>query len=498
MLQILLAFLAISIVSVTGYGLMEQLSLQQIMMDQRENARRLDVAADAVAGRLISVAGEPGVFAPAPSLASTGWSALPTELGGIKATVDGIPFLYCPIAPRTPAAGSGSVKSPDGSSYGIEVKGGAVVGSELGNSIALSGVLGSAYHPLALIIAAGRGVQTPPKCTDVQERNGRPFVTGGLVKVVSRPGDVQGQGTIAASSSEIYVSPSGGGNGTQSDPASIDDALKQWVNNHPSSMTIHVIGNVTVQNAGVWSAFAGSFSNSASRLTIDGADASITAPAGPLGVSANFSMSGGTGGLTLLGPTLVVNQGDEFSTQGSVVLSAVSASGTGESGLYVQQGGRLNVSNGVLRVAGANSGVESSGDVAITSGTIFGSGAWSLALTNGGRLLASSASIGDPSGRNGTAGLAVAGAWSVSSDAASRVIAGGSGTCWSTLDASDTTFSYSANGAGARSPVLADPSPPAMTDANDPAQVEAYQAYRRDVDARQRARQTNHSNFQCI
>lgn len=492
MLQILLAFLAISIVSVTGYGLIEQLSLQQIMVDQRENMRRLDVAADAVQGRLVTMPGVEGVFAPAPLNQSTGWSYMPAGLGGINATVDGTPFVYCPVAP---VAGNNNVqvKSPGGSSYGVEVKSGVVVGSDYGNVAGSAFKAGlTAYRPVAFIIAASRGSQTPPSCTDIGERNGRPFVSGGLVKIVSRPAGAVGPGTIAASSSDIYVATGSNGSGRLNDPASIEDALLQWSNLRPSAMTIHLVGDVAVGNVDVWNRFASTLGASASRLAIDGAGHSITAPGGQIRSSGVLSMSS----LGLNGPTLVVDSGDVLNIQGDVVLQPSTAG----SGLYVQQGGRLNVANGTLRIGGAaQNGVEASGDVVVNAGAIAsGSGTqWSLGLAGGSRLWSTGSVIGDASSRNGQAAIVVSGTSSVTSDAASRVVASSGNVCWSTLNADDATFSQSSNGAGARSSVNPDPANPGLSDPEDPALVEQYQAYRRTVDANQHARQTNHSNFIC-
>lgn len=498
MLQILLAFLAISIVSVTGYGLVEQLSLQQIMVDQRENARRLDVAAEAISGRLVTFPGREGVFAPAPLNQANGWSYMPAGVGGINATVDGVPFSYCPVSSET-ANANFQVKPSGGDAYGVEVRGGVVVGSQLGTTLPLGAGMG-AYRPVAYIVAANRGAEAPPSCLNVRERGGRPFVEGGLVKVVSRPEGAQGIGTVAASASDIYVSASGTGNGrVMGNATTLDDALRQWVRFRPSTMTIHIIdgSNVSVGDATLWSSFVGALAGSPSRLVIEGNNVSIAAPAGQVGIPANLSLSGGAGGLSLAGPTLVVQQGDELNTRGNVAL----APAQGGSGVYVQQGGRLNVSNGVLRVGGsAVNGVESSGDVALTSGAIAAPGkTWSLGLSNGGRLWASdSSTIGDTSARNQQTGLAVAGTWSVSSDSSSRVAAAAGGSCWAPMNAADATFSYSANGIGSSSAVLPDPIYPGTIDPSNQQEVEAYQAYRREIDGRQRARQTNHSNFTCI
>ncbi len=486
MLQILLAFLAISIVSITGYGLVEQLSLQQIMVDQRENARRLDVAADAIAGNLVAVPGLDGVFAPAPNNPSSSWSRLPTTVGGINSTVAGIPFLYCPLG-----AGAGTpnatVNFADSSSYDIEVKADVVVASNLAIHADLVD-----FKPVAFIIAAGRDQAAPPSCEDIEVRGGRPFVSGGLVKVVSRPSGALGEGSLASSTTDFYVHASGTGSGRANSPTSINDALAHWAKFRPSSMTIHLTSNVTASDP-VWTQFASQLASSPSRLTIEGNGFTFSAPAGAAGSPATLSLTN----VSMAGPTFVVNQGDEVNVKGTVTL----APSSGGSGMLVEQGGRLNIANGALLIGGsATNGVESAGDVIISNAVIAaGSGRdWSLGLSDGGRLWSKAGIIGSSSTRTNMGGLAVAGAWSVTSDGASQVAAGNNGSCWQALSANDATFAHSLNGIGAVSSVTSDPVNPGLADPSDPAQVEAYQQYRREVDERQRARQTNHSNFICV
>lgn len=485
MLQILLAFLAISIVSITGYGLVEQLSLQQIMVDQRENARRLDVAADAIAGNLVAVPGLDGVYAPAPDNSSD-WSRLPASAGGINSTVAGIPFLYCPLSSVAGTPNS-AVNFADSSSYDIEVKAGVVVGSNLTINAAIAD-----FKPVAFIIAAGRDQAAPPSCGNIELRGGRPFVSGGLVKVVSRPSGALGEGSLATSTTDFYVHASGSGSGRMGTPTSIDDALAHWTKFRPSSMTIHLTSDVTASNA-AWAAFASQLASSPSRLTIEGNGFTFSAPSGAVGSPATLSLTN----VSMAGPTFVVNQGDEVNVQGTVTL----APSTGGSGMLVEQGGRLNIANGALLIGGsATNGVEAAGDVIISNAAIAaGSGRdWSLGLSDGGRLWSKAGVIGSSSSRTNLGGLAVAGAWSVTSDAASQVAAGLNGSCWQALSANDATFTHSLNGVGAVSSVTSDPANPGLADPSDPAQVEAYQQYRREVDERQRARQTNHSNFTCV
>jgi hypothetical protein len=301
---------------------------------------------------------------------------------------------------------------------------------------------------------------------------------------------------VSASASEIYVAPDGDGDGRQAgNAASIDDALRQWVNGKPAVMTIHFVGGagaaITVRDAGLWNAFAASLRASSSRLVIDGGNATLVAPVSQVGVPATMSLSA----VGIVGPTLVVEQGDEMNIEGNVVLQP----GGGGSGLFVRQGGRLNVNGGTLRIAGsAENGVEAAGDVTITNGAVAGPGNWSMALANGGRLQATGSTIGDASARNAQSGLVVAGTWSVTSDANSRVAAATSGSCWAAADGSDPTFAYSSNGPGQSSAVKAPPANPGQADLTNPAEMAEYDAYRNEVNLRQRALQTNHSNFTCI
>ncbi len=491
MLQILLAFLAISIVSITGYGLVEQLSLQQIMVDQRENARRLDVAADAIAGNLVAVPGLDGVFAPEPFNPSSSWSRLPSAVGGINSTVAGVPFLYCPLGAGA-GTPNGAVNFADSSSYDIEVKAGVVVASNLAIDADLVD-----FKPVAFIIAAGRDQVAPPSCEDIEVRSGRPFVSGGLVKVVSRPSGALGEGSLATSTTDFYVHSSGTGKGRSADlsspngPTSINDALTHWTKFRPSSMTIHLTSNVTATDP-IWTAFIGQLASSPSRLTIEGNGFTLSAPGGAAGSPATLSLTN----VSVVGPTFVVSQGDEVNAQGTVSL----APSSGGSGMVVEQGGRLNIANGALLIGGsATNGVEAAGDVIISNAAIAaGSGRdWSLALSGGGRLWSRTGVIGSSASRTNMGGLVVDGAWSVNSEN-SEVAAGNNGLCWQALSANDATFSHSANGVGSASFVTSDPANPGLTDPSDPAQVEAYQQYRREVDERQRARQTNHSNFICV
>lgn len=489
MLQILLAFLAISIISTAGYGLVEQLSLQQIMTDQRENIRRLDVAADAIQARLVTMPGVEGVFAPAPVTTSSGWSYMPAGLGGINTNVDGVQFQYCPYAPAN-GTSNAQVRYADGTTYGIQVKSGVVVSSDFG---ALPAGM-SAYRPVAFIIAANKGVPSPPKCSDIRERVGRPYVQGGLVKVISSPVNTSSSvGTIASSTSDLYVSDSGNGSGRQNDPASLDDALLQWAEFKPAQMTIHLTGNATA-TASVWSRFALAMAASSGRLTIDGAGFSISAPTGQVEVSGVLSLLN----VGVSGPTFIVTEGRTMNTRGDVLLQP----GLGESGLYVMTGGRLNVTGGALVIGGsAENGVEASGDVVMSAAAIAGNGkTWSLGIGRGGRLWSTNSRIGNTAARNTQSGLVVSGTTSIVSDAGSSVVAASSGNCWISTSANDATYSSAtnANGQGSSSAVYPNPVDPGLADPSDPAQVAAYQAYRAAVDARLRARQTNNSNFTCL
>lgn len=323
MLQILLAFLAISIVSVTGYGLMEQLSLQQIMLDQRENARRLDVAAEAIQSSIVGMgASGTGAFAPQPVLVA-GFSQMPASIGGINRSVGNVPFRYCPVVvgangaaflqgSATPGA---SIALRNGS-YSFQVNGSGLV---TGASLSIPADV-AAFHPVAFIISAGRGDSAPPFCDEVVIANGRPRVPGGLVRIVSQPSSTDVAGASGRAIANLYVANGASGTGrSPNDPTSIQNAFRYWSESRPSSLTIHVSGAVSA-STGDWNALGNALAGNGGSLAIvgDAANSGISgAPSQPLVVPAELSLRN----ILLPGVALRLESQSSLSLNGSIELA---------------------------------------------------------------------------------------------------------------------------------------------------------------------------------
>lgn len=487
MLQILLAFLAISIVSVTGYNLVEQLTLQTAMQDQRENFRRLDVAAEALSAKLGHLPNREGYFAPLPEM-SGAWSRMPSGIGAINVTVENVPFLYCPVAPGT---GSGvTVKMPDESaSYQVNSEGGLV---SAGSFVMNANV--SSLNAVAFIVAAGRRSNTPPNCSDIIiAANGRPTIPGGLLRVVGRPYGETAAGAKSSASVDFYVVDGGNGDGRSSDsPTSISKAIAHWNSYQPSSMTIHFSG-VNSVDADVWSEFIVKAANSPAQLSFvsNGGGAGLLTSGSDFDVPADFSISA----VSIGGARIIAAQGDKLSLSGSLTLAPV---GSGPA-LIVLAGSRVSIASGEVSFnASGRDGIQIAGDVSLTNGGISGNVNTLLWLVNGGRVSTNTFSIGSSGSRPGTIGIYADGAWDVSSVNSS--VAAGSNGCWAstynptTNPTGDMTFSYSSNGTGSYS-IVTDPTPLAV----DPVPTEDEKAvYRAAQDDRRAARRSNHSNFQCI
>lgn len=278
MLQLLLAVLAVTLISVSGWGLVEQVHLQQMVSDQRETGRRLDVAVEAIQGKLTAMPGRDGLFAPAPVTPNGGWSQIPAGIGGINTNTAGVPFLYCPVvvAPDGSAQPAGEdngvVEMPSGGvHYGIQVQNGLVIGSDADVPNGSSGTPNlAAFSPVAFLVAAKPGSSAPPRCDAIGVVDGHPHVDGGLVRVVSRPGGTLAQNAAAKEVSNLYTAPGATGTGRYpNDPAGIDDALGQIARYRPGTMTLHVAGVVT-PSAAAWNGFVSSLDGNGSSLTIVG------------------------------------------------------------------------------------------------------------------------------------------------------------------------------------------------------------------------------------
>lgn len=479
MLQLILAFLAITIVSATGYSLVEQVVVHQKVLEQRENARRLDAVAKSIESNLIAVSGVNGIFAPAPgSVNGISWSTVPLGIKGITSSASGDPFLYCPVGRRTTNGNAGlpEIDMPSGS-YKIEVSGGGVIASDLLSTYSSSGVV-------AFVIAFKQG--SKPSCGDISFSGNRFSIPNGIV----RPVYDGGSSTIGLKPGDTRAFVGSG--------VSIDQALAHWVSANPQTFDIVVSGDVVISDANVWSNFLSEISSRRSQLSFSapsGSNASITFPSSYINISSNLLIRSNGGTLTFSGANLVIKQGGQLSTQGSVAIIGNSAAPA----IAVEQGGRLN-SSGSLAMTGLGgtviNGVLSAGDVSLSGADVSSNGQWSMSFATGGRLSTLNSVIG--SSANSLASLLSAGAWSIVSDNSSQVRQSASGDCWKSVGSNDVTFAFSNNGVGASSSVMADNAAPTLSDPATPEELILFQEWRREVDGKQRSRQSNNSNFQCV
>jgi len=224
MLNIILGILMVSMVSASGFMIMGQMSLTAAIADQRENSRRLDVAADAVAAKLGAPtdAGRSTLYALAPKSGSTGFAypQLPDVVAGVHATVGGVPFRYCPYAPDS---GPLVVRQQ----YVVQ---GPVAPAAL-----------AAFQPAGILVSSGIRGTTPPECDAVRIVDGRLVVDGGLARMISGVKGVSDAQLTDGGSFEMWVSPGASGNGIDAGhPASLSQAMGIWKGKLPKSMVIHL------------------------------------------------------------------------------------------------------------------------------------------------------------------------------------------------------------------------------------------------------------------
>jgi hypothetical protein len=391
MLQILLAFLALTLVSATGYGLYEQMALQQIMTEQRENIRRIDLAADGIQSRLVNFPGMNGYFAPGAVTGGT-WARIPDGIGGNNKTVSGVDFLYCPVAS---ASNEGSVASyglNSDKSYSAILRtnpdgnGQVVVGS---SGISLHSSV-AALNPVAIIVSAAKSRSNPPSCEDVQIVNGKPYVPGGLARIISKPSQVASYGK-----NSFEFGPSSN--------VSFDDAVDQWISSNPSSVNFSLAGNMTFSSQSdlvTWGKFLSFLSSTGAKVSINGNGFTITAPTSDLFIPSSLSLAN----VGIIGPRVVIGTGDELIVKGSTIKSS----------------GNLET----------------------------------LRILEGGKLSSWGSSIGDITGsdRSNQPSIISVGASFIFSDdgsvsGGSKVAASSTGSCWASI-ASDKNFTMSDDGIG--------------------------------------------------
>lgn len=381
MLNVILGILLVSLASASGFMLIEQMSLTAAVADMRENSRRLDMAADAVAAKLGVPQGgsQSAIYAPAPKDGSGAYaySQLPDFIPGLHATVAGVPFRYCPYAPD---AGTATV------SGGYLVKGPAPSDAEVAK-----------FQPAGILVAAGLKGTTPPSCDAVRVVDGRLTVQGGLVRLISGVKGVAEAQLTDGSSFEMWVAPDGVGTGADAQhPASLISAMSVWKGKLPKSMIIHVPANAVFADDG--NALSGAFSmGSQPAGTVRSSKLSIVSEGGAI-ISANATFDP-QGALALVGVSmpqtvLKLASHNQASLQGARV-----------AGVDVQPGSAVAFNGGVSVQGG---GINVSGDATVQGALeVVGSSSPDLiTVPSGGRLILSGAGI---TLRGGTSGVALAG-----------------------------------------------------------------------------------------
>ncbi|MEE4212485.1 MAG: hypothetical protein V2I43_24840, partial [Parvularcula sp.] len=351
MLQIILAVIGLTIVGALGLVTIQQFAIQSRMQDQRENIRRLDIAAESIQGSLGRLPGVDAMLAPIPGTSGdVAYSVIPSGLGGVNATVSGIPFLYCPVAPALSAAELDGILGPVASrpaavqvsmldgNYNIQTSQNFVVTDDLAYDSALD-----AFNPVAFIVAAGTLGDAPVDCSSIQVVNGRAVVNGGIVRVVTAPTDPATAASGASVAAEFWVQEGGTGIGTQNSPSSVNAALEHFVRYRPTSMTIHLVGNNPVA-ANTLSRFLAASADSGANFRLVGHSDGTLGGIFNLSGAINWDIPSNTvlENVTVRGASIEVSPGDSLFTVGRVDLLTFSGSPIS---VYVRQGGRLAVSN---------------------------------------------------------------------------------------------------------------------------------------------------------
>ena len=512
MLQIVLAIIGLSVVSAIGFITIEQFSIMNRMQEQRENTRRLDIAAEGLQGALGRLPGIDTLVAPAPGTGTGAtWSVMPDDAGAMNMTVSGVPFLYCPVATLSSeeldsisGKNVSSIQMPS-SNYAIQTAGRYVVGSSLAMDAQLE-----AYAPVAFIVAAGTLAEEPGDCSDITVQNGKVVIPGGQVRVVSMPTGVASTGTGAEASAEIWVEAGGAGNGTQGSPTSINSALEHFVRYKPGSMTIHVTGLNTVSQA-AWPRFRDASKSSSSKLRIVGHNDSGVID---FEVSDQWDVPSSTflENITIKGPQVVAGTGDTIFNLGRV--GYVAYGGVSDA-IVVAVGGRFVADNAIVAVSNPNQrGIISLGDVEFRSSQFVPVGNLSrfTSIGPGSSLSLVGSTMGGLSARSSAAPIYSygSGADFISSDSTSSVFAGLDGRCWASDNPSqDMMFKWSgvpgsSAHSGQRSAVVSEDfyTRPVMPPVgSDPAVMADYdedlRLYYEGYNERVRARRVNGSNFVC-
>jgi len=453
MLHIILAVLGLIMASALGVVIVSQVTLQAKVRNQEENFRRLDLAAESLEASLVRMPGVSAAFAPAPA-GGFEWSTLPGGIGVVNATVDGDPFLYCPIAPdmsedqraalfgtelNGPSAGTVQ-GAASGDEYAIGVKNGLVVASAL----VIDADVKSALQPVAFLVAPGMTADSPPSCKSVRldAHSGKAIAPGGVVRVVSAA--VGSASSVESGSAEFWVSASGTGDGLgSSTPTTIDAALHHYLAHLPAEITFKVRGSVS-PSAGLWSQFMLSSAAAKAAIRFEGVDgaAQVSAPAS-----------------------------DSWAVANRLTLSNINVAAPA---LQVLSGGRLDLRGSTFVASGLGP-------------------AASVTLAPMSELVLSSSTIGSAFNRASGTGIRDLGASQVGADAMSSVFASSSNICWLS-ESLGVAFTWSHNGTGSRSSVRSETEFPAPEAGADPTVVQAYE---QEVLTRAASRRVNSSNLAC-
>lgn len=494
MLQIILAVIGISMVSVIGFVTIEMLAVQSIAQDQRENIRRLDIAAESLQGVLGRLPGVDTLLAPVGDN-SGAYTRLPPGVGALNSNMRGVPFLYCPIANLNPDSLSaivdpevGSIQMPD-SNYNISTHAGYVVTSSLGVNADVG-----ALRPVAFILSAGRNADTPPSCNQVRMINGRAVVEGGLVRVVGLPAGVASTSNGIEAAAEFFVSDAGGGDGsTANSPTTIDAALRHFVRYSPSNMSIHVLGPVFPRTP-AWSAFVARSQSSGANFRIVGENSAARIDVAASG-SWIIPQTTVFENITIAGPQIIVGAGDELYAVGNVTIAPFNAP---QSAVVVRSGGEFSARSSNVIINNANNDAITAEGSIFLNQSILASGNGQVGafvnLLGGSELSLENSFLGTNAIRPLETGIRSSGAVSIFSDVNSGVFASTvSSECWTGLG-TDIAFRWSQTGPGSRSSVRPEIEFPAPAADADPAIIAAFNT---EFNERHRSRRINGSNLIC-
>lgn len=492
MSQIILALIAIVLASGAGVLVMANVQGQSKLMQLSEDRIRLDEIARALEGSIERVPGTEHFAVPAAKIdTASGWAELPDSVGMANETYGDIPYLYCPIgrlssgeAVGLGALGSQQIETPGGL-YNASTYNGLVVSTDL----ALDGAVESQLRPLAILVAASVKADRPPNCGDVRLVEGVPVVAGGLVRVVSEPaGGATADAVHYGRDVEFWVSDQGTGNGNSyADAMHVDMALDYYVKFQPDSFTLN-FGDYSHASDAAWQRFIQATANSGGSVTFRG----FSPNAALRGINSGFWATPGKltiENMTLYGPAIGVEAGDEANLSGFVNVSPYNSGDT----IRVYAGGRLNVSNASVGFLSSLVGIRVEGETDAQSSEFYAGEAGFRAhfQIKGGSVKFRNSQINRKGEAASIMPILVDDFGQVASDAASSVGAKPGVGCWQSRNG-DLTFAFS-NQTNSRVPPESNYAPP--TNMGDQAAVEAWQIERAK---RIRARRQNMSQMACV